>query len=105
MLKLSSAPAYRQNVGMNSISSTFLGGQAGQTLMHEVLLRMASQEHLKREDFSALAELMPSAAAIGAAAMDMELPTFLERLNTGGFKPLPVLLAMAERLQSRSKAH
>ncbi len=90
---------------MNSISSTLIDDQASQTLMHEVLLRMASREQLKREDFAALAELMPGAVAVGAAAMDMELPAFLWQLNTGGFKPLPVLLAMAAHLQSRSKAH
>lgn len=37
--------------------------------------------------------------------MDMELPAFMGQLNTGGFKPIPILLAMAEHLQSRSKAH
>jgi len=90
---------------MNSISNAFQGDQAGQSLMHEVLTRMASQEKLKREDFSALAELMPGATAIGAAAMDMDVPAFLRELSSGGFRPLPVLLAMADHLQNRSKAH
>ena len=73
--------------------------------MHEVLMRLASQEHVKREDFTALAERMPCAVAIGAAALEMDAPTFLAKINAGELKPLPILLAMAKHIENRESAH
>lgn len=73
--------------------------------MHDVLMSMAKAEHLKREDFGVLAELMPGALAIGAASMQMQVGEFLGAVNAGTLKPLPVLLAMAAHIEAKSAAH
>jgi hypothetical protein len=73
--------------------------------MNAVLMRIAASEHLTRQVFVALAELMPAAVSVGASLMGLTCAEFLCHVNSGSLRPLPVLLGMARHIEASETAH
>ena len=86
---------------MNQVASKSASNEA----LNKVLKRMASEPRLRQEHFVALAEHMPIAFSVGAAAMETDVQSFKAMISAGGLKPLPVMLAMAAHIHESQMAH